>query len=400
MATFVDLASEEEQVTELLRFYYKIQAKEKNEKVNDQIDLKGEASTLVKENKTRELLEKVIDPRFPLFTMGTELEIEVCFNVTCSLLRKLDSQSVTEVVKKMTTTLVANKTERSTLRLKILNNLYNMFDPDSLSRYEVFYNIVQYAHESKNAELVTPHFAKAENWLRIWKVSVEHRRNLYKLFYRVLKEIEPSLESHKYLVKHLSTVEANDAAGLQEVIPDAVTAAVEAIQLPEVFQCDHLLEIPAIAQLEKSSNETHVKLFQLLKLFAVERLDSFYAFHQKNPNFLQSVGLAYDDCLRKIRLLSLASLAAESEEIPYSAIAKTLQIEESEVETWVIFAVSGKIMEAKMNQVRRVVAVERCTQRVFTQVQWKQMSTRLHTWKDNVTNLLQMLQSGFIQPTN
>lgn len=61
--------------------------------------------------------------------------------------------------------------------------------------------------------------------------------------------------------------------------------------------------------------------------------------------------------MRKMRLLSLASLGAESNEVPYALIAQTLQIPEEDVEMWIIDAVSAKLIEAKLNQVKRVANV-------------------------------------------
>ncbi len=58
-----------------------------------------------------------------------------------------------------------------------------------------------------------------------------------------------------------------------------------------------------------------------------------------------------------MRLLSLATLGAANQEIPYALIAKTLQLDESEVETWVITAMSEDVLDAKMDQLRRVVTI-------------------------------------------
>lgn len=66
----------------------------------------------------------------------------------------------------------------------------------------------------------------------------------------------------------------------------------------------------------------------------------------------------YEDCLRKIRLLSLATLAAQHKEIPYSLISTTLAVEEGEVETWIILAISANILDAKLDQLRRVAIIK------------------------------------------
>lgn len=52
--------------------------------------------------------------------------------------------------------------------------------------------------------------------------------------------------------------------------------------------------------------------------------------------------------------------------------ADTLQVAgDDEVEDWVLRAIQTGLMEAKMDQMQRVVVIRRCTNRVFGPVQWK-----------------------------
>ncbi len=95
-----------------------------------------------------------------------------------------------------------------------------------------------------------------------------------------------------------------------------------------------------------------------------------------------------------MRLLSLCSLATEHEEIPYDAIAKTLQVDQSEVESWVIAAVSSGLLSAKMDQLQSVVMVEKCVVRRFGIEQWKILQNRLNVWKNNVESVLNGLKQS------
>lgn len=95
------------------------------------------------------------------------------------------------------------------------------------------------------------------------------------------------------------------------------------------------------------------------------------------------------ECTRHIRILSLCSLAAEHEEIPYNVVANTLQTESSDVEKWVIAAVSSGLLSAKMDQLQEQVIVERCVVRKFEMEQWKGLQSRLHRWKNNVGAILE-----------
>lgn len=58
-----------------------------------------------------------------------------------------------------------------------------------------------------------------------------------------------------------------------------------------------------------------------------------------------------------MQLLSLASLAVEQRELPYERVAEALQIKPEEVEHWVISAIGAKLIDAKMDQLRRLVIV-------------------------------------------
>lgn len=95
-----------------------------------------------------------------------------------------------------------------------------------------------------------------------------------------------------------------------------------------------------------------------------------------------------------MRLLSLCSLSTEHEEIPYDAIASTLQVDQSDVENWVIAAVSSGLLEAKMDQLQHVVMVERCVVRRFGIEQWKILQDRLNLWKKNVKSVLDGLKQS------
>jgi len=190
-------------------------------------------------------------------------------------------------------------------------------------------------------------------------------------------------------VKYLDTFESANAETLASATEQAQIAAVEAIKLPEIVQADHLLGMAAIQQL-RSSNP---KLHRLLQLFSEESLDAFHTFHKENPDFVGSVGLVYEECLQKMRLLSLATLAAQQPELPYSLIARTLAIDEEEVEPWIILAISANVLEAKMDQIKRVVIVTRTTQRVFTVTQWEIVHSHLAAWRQNLSTLLDCVQT-------
>merc|ERR1711976_295655 len=201
-----------------------------------------------------------------------------------------------------------------------------------------------------------------------------------------------SKPAYHVLLKYLSTFEGCEENELNEALPYAVEATVLAIKLEAVLRFDDLLELSAVKLMQ--NHENHSKLFELLTLFAGEKLASFDSFNEKYPDYLESLGLLKEDCLKKIRLLSLATLASEHSELTYDQVAKALNISLDEVESWVIFAVSAKLIEAKLDQMNQTVFVHHYSQRVFTDKQWKHLQTTLYTWKSNVQELLSILEKS------
>ena len=145
----------------------------------------------------------------------------------------------------------------------------------------------------------------------------------------------------------------------------------------------------------------------LLTIFQEGKLDDYNAFLKENggePVILAPYNLSSEECIRYMRILSLCSLAAEHEEIPYSTVARTLQLpSEGEVENWVIAAVSSGLLVAKMDQLQQKVMVERAVVRKFDIEQWTSLQSRLNVWKQNVSAILEgfkQTQVGTTVPAN
>jgi translation initiation factor 3 subunit M len=132
------------------------------------------------------------------------------------------------------------------------------------------------------------------------------------------------------------------------------------------------------------------KLSALLKVIQEGKLEDYFAFIQSNggDGILARWGLSGDDCARHMRILSLCSLAAEHEEIPYSLVAEALQVTPREVEKWVIAAASSGLLLAKMDQLEQKVIVERTVVRQFDMKEWKALQERVCLWKKNVRGIL------------
>jgi translation initiation factor 3 subunit M len=95
-----------------------------------------------------------------------------------------------------------------------------------------------------------------------------------------------------------------------------------------------------------------------------------------------------------MRLLTLASLAAStpSRELEYKRISKALQVPPQDVEMWVIDVIRAGLVEGKLSQQKQMFLVHKTTYRVFGEKQWREVATRLDTWKESLQSVLEVVK--------
>lgn len=133
---------------------------------------------------------------------------------------------------------------------------------------------------------------------------------------------------------------------------------------------------------------------ELLEVVSEKELEDYNDFLEEHPKFLAESGLDGEVLQRKMRLLTLASLAAStnSRELEYSRIAQALLIPVEEVELWMIDVIRAGLVEGKLSQQKQVFLVHRTTYRVFGDKQWREVATRLDTWKESLRNVLVVIR--------
>ncbi|KAH0890816.1 hypothetical protein HID58_053245 [Brassica napus] len=331
----------------------------------------------------------------------SEKDLECTYTIICSLVKNANSpEDVLEMVKAISSKVVQKPSDKASLRLKILFNLYNLVD-HPYARFQVYMKALTLAVEGKVAEYVVPSFEKIDSFLKEWSVDTKDQRQLFLAIANVLRENKSLVkESLKFLTKYLASFSNEDA--LDEAKEEAVRAVIEFVKASSIFQCD-LLDLPAVAQLEKDAK--YATVYQLLKIFLTQRLNAYMEFQAANAECLQTYGLVDEECVTKMRLLSLVDLASdESGKIPYTSIKDTLQVKEEEVELWIVKAITAKLIDCKMDQMNQVVIVRqlklsylqdnRCSEREFGSKQWQSLRTKLATWRDNIGNVISTIESN------
>jgi translation initiation factor 3 subunit M len=173
-------------------------------------------------------------------------------------------------------------------------------------------------------------------------------------------------------------------------------ACTTAIKDSETYKLDELLDFAAVQQLESSEP----LVVALLRIFVEGKLADYTKFVSANGSLLDELGLDAAACEDKMRLLTLASLANEHEEVPYSAVASDLGMATeggewmADIEGCVIQAIAAGLIEARLDQRRQVVIITRSTQRQFQDDDWKQLGDKLANWRDHVQRMLMVIESA------
>ncbi|PHT55173.1 SPX domain-containing protein 4 [Capsicum baccatum] len=131
----------------------------------------------------------------------------------------------------------------------------------------------------------------------------------------------------------------------------------------KVVELAALADMPAVVQLEKYAK--YALAYQLLKIFLTGRLDDYLNFQEASSELLKTYDLGM----------------MEAGQIPYSTIKDTLKIDDIEVESWVVKAISAELLVCKIDQMNQVIIVSQCTERVFGPNQWQLLREKLAIWR-------------------
>ena len=224
--------------------------------------------------------------------------------------------------------------------------------------------------------------------------------------------------SYQYLVRALRTIPSAEISNAQ-ARKLSLRALRSALVQADHFDFSDLMTVEAIQSLGK----TDPIWFELLEIFHGKLLDDYEDFRtehddddhndseddddedgsssddeeDKGHSWLERNGLSDMVLTRKIRLLTLASLAASSSttsrSLPYSTISRALQIPSDDVEMWVIDVIRAGLVEGKLSQSTQTFLIHRATHRIFALPQWRQLSASLALWHDSLRKVLDVLRA-------
>jgi len=379
-SVFVEYSSDEDLATELARLASVHASKDTGEKFFE------DAQVLISSGKQGELLAKIFAETNSIIDKLPEKDAEPGFLVAFSLLKKLPVDAQPPVLSGFISAVTSVVNEKAQFRLKLLNNAYNVITSRA-SRFELFKSILQYALDSHSESAVASVHTDLDRLSKSWNVSAAQLREVYKLVRDVFRNRNQAQETHDWTLKYLEFFKDESDPAIGGTEDEAVRCIVEAINLPGLYSFDSLAGLLPIKRLAQSKPGA----WKLLETFVSGTLEDYRGLPAAELDSFKAAGLSADFSENKIRCLTLASLGSQSASVPYSAVAKALQIDENEVESYVVTAIADGVVDARLDQLRRQVNVSRTIQRNFGHEDWAQLSETLQAWKTNVRAILQSI---------
>ena len=288
------------------------------------------------------------------------------------------------------------------VKLQLLCILFNSLEQFSPFRVTVYLHMLRLASAAKQSSVLVGEFPRIDSWVGSWQMSDQSKAEIYLLMSQASTETNSPILSQYYLLKYLKTFESADAGRLAEALPHAVTAALYTINDPSVHQCDPLLELNAIKQLQTSTaSPSHQDVYKLLDIFALRSVVEFNSFLSESKTSLTDLKIDPDEALAKMRRLTLMSLVADKDTLPYADVAAALALSgDDEVEEAVIDAAGHKCLDVKLDQERLLVIIRRVDQRQFVgdEASWAALEVQLSRWATNIDKVLVALPGGEGEP--
>lgn len=267
--------------------------------------------------------------------------------------------------------------------LQALWRLYNNLEANSPLRYHVYYHVIELAARVGYVKEVFTGVEQLRKEFAGCPPSNEQMQKLYRLLHQVLKDQNSELAA-KVMIELLGTYTDENASYARE---DAIKCIATALADPNTFLMDPLLSLKPVRFLEGEL------IYDLLNIFISDKLSSYQKFYNNHKEFVHSQGLNHDQNVKKMRILSFMQMAETNPELTYDEIISELQIEEKDVEAFIIEVLKTKLVRARMDQAARTVRVSHTMHRTFGRAQWHTLRDVLHAWRANVHSAHEAMKS-------
>ncbi|KAJ1880189.1 hypothetical protein H4R99_000908 [Coemansia sp. RSA 1722] len=279
--------------------------------------------------------------------------------------------------------------------LKVLNNLYNVLVAQQASgdsRAAVFSGMISVAQKAGLLGSLVPLVPRLGAMFGEWNVKVDVKERVLVELQRAFDDGALANEAYETETVFLETLGLESARAVEV----AASAIVRFANLPAVCDIDALASISCVQELSKQGKLGDAG--ELLNVLLASEYKQWKQYCVDDASKLARLGVDVERAGDKVRLLTVASLAAENlgRDVPFAAVSEAIEVEDEEVELWIIDVIRAGLIQGKMNQVSRTLLPTRSTYRVFGQEQWKLLDQRLAQWKLSLESLQPVIANAKI----
>ena len=357
------------------------------EKFGAQFDLPVESDK--NEDAFLNLLPQLIK-NFPMYfdnSVNSDAEVEAAFFSVISMIQLLSQVDQIEAFSKDLSNAVFNhQSDRVALKSKLLGHQLNCYQPLLKSTYDLLTNVLRLVKETKQVRHVILDIKQIVGWLVKWNADIQEQRDIFRLLHEAFSALNEGENAIEALVQLLRLYTENEAV---EAKSDAHLCVISHIAHPKIFVMDHLLDLHPIRALDGQL------IYELLQIFVTGDINDYVEFYNNNIDFVEKLAVTHDENLKKMRLLTLASMAQGCEQLEFCDLIENLKLEKDEVEAFVIEAIGAKLIRGKINEPEEKVLICSTTNRTFTETEWNIIKNKLESWQKNLNAVQESMKSGY-----
>jgi len=278
--------------------------------------------------------------------------------------------------------IMGDKNDRHTLRLSILKGIYNCYSETNICG-DIYLKVLQFALETNQDYLVIPELDNIEKIIQDWNLTNVRKRELYQIAVRMISSKDPQ-KAMKFIHGYLSSIDG-DFINYANIIKENLLYL---IKNDNIFCYGSLVDLPSIKSLETDP------LYQLFQLLTSGEYSQLINYCNTANQYLQDEGIDVEKLKYKFRVIRLSEVASTKDILQYEEIANALSIDIDEVESWVIRAISKKLLVCKLDQLENRVLITKAIPRIYKRGNWEELERKVDSWKNNLQSLLQTLNTN------
>jgi len=369
-----------------LPVFIDIPEKEQAQEIRQYLISAGADLSASSEENIHEELAALLDASDNWLKSACDADLEAMMNSFISLIHVcgFDGDKLTRKFCSKITDMGASE-NNALLRIKILNNLFTGLAEDNNLRFDVYLSQIRLATKFSLTATIKTDLKDILTWLEQWKVSTDQKRTCYRELHSALKNRQSDASASRMLLELLSTYDESSATSA-EAYEDARACVIEIVGKPGVFTMNHLLALAPIRAMRGKPE------LDLLNIFVSGTMNDYLSFYSKNKEFMEATGLSHLDCVNKIRVLTFLTMATQQSEIPFHECINTLDVNEDDVEDFVVELVQSGLVHAKIDQINEKIIIRSSSRRTFNKSEWEELYNQIETWKDNLQTIRSSLE--------